>query len=195
MKYLIIVDMQNDFIDGSLANKDAQVIVPKICEFIKGFDGQIICTLDTHKLNYLSTPEGKNLPIEHCIKGTAGWNLSKPIMTELKNYRKRMKTHVPLDSPLMFDEPMEPVFIEKSSFGYTGWEDFHFGYAWEDKDDLEIILVGTCTDICVISNALMLKSLYPEIKITVLKDLCAGVTKEKHEAALEVMKSCQINVE
>lgn len=161
---LIIVDMQNDFIDGSLGTKEAQAIVPavqkKIAEY-KSRGDEIIFTRDTHFENYLETNEGKNLPIEHCIKGTKGWEIREEI--DLKDC-----TH-----------------IDKLSFGYTGW-------AGRDFECVE--LVGLCTDICVVSNALIIKALYPSIDVSVDANCCAGVTPDTHKAALETMKMCQIKV-
>lgn len=168
MKTLIVVDMQVDFVTGSLANPAAEAIIPFIKAEIESgkYDG-LMFTADTHGENYLETQEGKHLPIKHCIRGTSGWRivdeLTRPILS--------------------------PCVVEKGSFGYDNWGSFGF-----NKDD-EITLVGTCTDICVISNALILKAFFPETKITVLAKGCAGLTPEKHAAALEVMKSCQINVE
>ena len=172
LKLLIIVDMQNDFIDGSLANPDAQAIVKPICDYAKDFDGDIIFTLDTHTDDYLETYEGKYLPIKHCVRGTKGWAINKDIFDTVQ------------------DKETPYYTVEKPNFGYKDWEKFFERVSHID----EIIMVGTCTDICVISNALILKSVFPETKITVLKDLCSGLTKEKHEAALEVMRSCQIEV-
>jgi len=168
-KLLIIVDMQNDFITGSLANKDAEAIVPGICDLIKNWKGDIFCTQDTHYPNYLETQEGNNLPVEHCIYQTAGWCIHDDILKTLrtKNYN----------------------CILKSSFGSPELTEYRTIDNYE-----EVVLVGTCTDICVVSNALLVKSFFPEVKVTVISSLCAGVTKEKHEAALETMRSCQINV-
>ena len=173
-KVLIIVDMQNDFITGALANPDAQKIVQPICDYIKDFDGsKIICTRDTHEDNYLLTAEGKYLPIEHCIEGTPGWCVEDNIRQTVANTRCGITYNV----------------INKKTFGFENWHMYNY-----ISRATEIIMVGTCTDICVISNALILKAQVPEAKITVLKDLCAGSTPEKHEAALEVMRSCQIEV-
>ena len=168
-KTLIVVDMQNDFVTGSLANPAAQEIIQFIkSEIESGKYSNILFTQDTHHEGYLNTQEGHNLPIEHCIRGTHGWE----IVDELKDYASHSNT------------------IQKPSFGFVGW--------WHDEYGLleteEIVLLGTCTDICVLSNALIIKTLWPEKPITVLAKGCAGVTKEKHEAALEVMRSCQINV-
>ena len=170
MKILIVVDMQNDFVTGALANPAAQAIVPKIAKKIEQYEKKghrIIFTRDTHDSNYLNTPEGKNLPIPHCIFGTSGWC----VVDELNN--------------------PEHKHINKPTFGYKYWEyEIYDGNG--DIEDIE--LVGTCTDICVLSNALLLKTDYPNIPISVDSSCCAGLTPEKHEAALEVMRSCQINV-
>lgn len=168
-KVLIVVDMQVDFISGSLANPAAAAIVEPMAEYIKNFEGQIIFTRDTHFKSYLKTQEGRNLPIEHCIFATTGWHIREELW------------HVPVNGSV--------CVADKYSFGDI-----------EELDDLldahtdEIYLCGTCTDICVISVALNLKARYPEVKIYCIADLCAGLTPEKHEAALEVMRSCQIEV-
>lgn len=177
MKALIIVDMQNDFIDGSLANPTAQAIVDDIAEFINDstFD-TIICTQDTHQDNYLDTQEGKNLPIKHCIEGEPGWMINGKISSTalLKGFHS----------------------VTKDSFGdIKKIKNLLDGFIKFNKQELESIYVcGTCTDICVISVALNLKAAYPETKMYCLANLCAGLTPEKHEAALEVMQSCQIEV-
>ena len=164
MKTLIVIDMQNDFVTGSLGTKEAQAIVPnvkkKIQEYVNRGD-QIIFTRDSHYSNYLQTQEGKMLPVEHCIYDTEGWE----IVDEL--------------------EVMNCIYVNKTSFGWDGWLKLNYE---------EIELIGVCTDICVISNALILKAQFPEVKITVDASCCAGVTPGLHEAALKVMKSCQINV-
>ena len=170
-KVLIIVDMQNDFITGSLANPDAQNIVKPLCDFIRNFDGErIICTRDTHGDNYLNSAEGKKLPIKHCIEGTPGWCVEDSIRQAI------------------VEAGYEPFYIDKPTFGYQDWRYYSVCEA------NEIIMTGTCTDICVVSNALILKSAAPDANIVVRSDLCAGLTKEKHEAALETMRSCQIEV-
>lgn len=172
---LVIVDMQNDFITGSLANPDAQRIVKPICDFItkreKPWD-EIIVTRDSHGPTYLSTPEGKKLPVEHCINGTAGWCVEDSIQRALREEGY--------------------CYIDKPQFGSLEWTKPHFDRY--NKEDVNIYLVGTCTDICVVSNALIMKAAFPKANIIVIGDLCAGLTKEKHEAALEVMRSCQIEV-
>ena len=163
-KTLIVIDMQKDFIDGALGTPEAQAIVPNVKKKIKEYKSRgdrVIFTKDTHDNRYLETNEGKHLPIEHCIKGTDGWEIADG-----------------LGNP-------GDVCIEKGTFGYTEW---HY------RDFEEIELVGLCTDICVVSNALILKAMYPEINITVDASCCAGVTLESHKAALTTMKMCQINV-
>ena len=163
-KTLIVIDMQKDFIDGSLGTKEAVSIVDKVKQKIKQYKEageQIIYTRDTHPENYLETREGKYLPVVHCVKGSEGWLIPEELRVE------------------------GCEVIDKPSFGYTGWEKYDFE---------EIEIIGLCTDICVVSNALMLKALYPEIKITVDASCCAGVTVESHRAALLTMKMCQIEI-
>lgn len=173
MDTLIIVDMQNDFVYRSLANPAAQAIINPMVEFIHGFKGKIVATYDTHYGDYLLTQEGRFLLIPHCIFGSEGHNMvSKLKDAIIKKY----------NAYNCFD-------IFKTSFGYTDWEHVE---SVENSDRL--ILVGTCTDICVVSNAIILKAVYPEKEIVVLEDLCAGLTEEKHKAALEVMRSCQVIV-
>ena len=179
MRLLTIIDMQNDFITGSLKNEDARFIVPGICGLIGKLDDEdrIVTTQDTHEISYLSTREGKKLPIEHCIRGTAGWCVADQIV---KTVKKR-------------DERLNCVSgeLEKDSFGCKDL----IGYIDEYPTFFdEIVVVGTCTDICVITNALLLKTHFPETRIVVLSDLCAGSSKANHEAALKVMQSCQIDV-
>ena len=167
MKTLIVIDMQRDFIDGALGTPEAQAIVPSVKKKIEEYDARedaIIFTRDTHFDSYLSTNEGKNLPVKHCIVDTHGWKIADGLEVPCARY------------------------IDKPTFGWTGWGRLEF----EDGDDIEI--VGLCTDICVVSNALILKATYPEVKITVDASCCAGVTPESHNAALTTMKMCQINV-
>ncbi len=164
MKTLIVIDMQNDFIDGSLGTKEAAEIVDKvknkIAEYVKNGD-KIIYTRDTHFDDYLSTSEGKKLPVIHCVKDTYGWQIADGVYAD------------------------GAEIIDKLSFGYAEWGKYDF-----DK----IELIGLCTDICVVSNALILKALFPDAEISVDKACCAGVTPETHNAALETMKMCQIDI-
>ena len=167
---LIIVDMQNDFIDGALGTKEAVAIVPKVEDKIRNFDGEVFFTRDTHETWYLETQEGKNLPVPHCIRGTEGWQIRK----ELDALRKT-----------------EP--IDKETFGSTDLAADLLALH-EDEEISSITLVGLCTDICVISNALLLKATLPEVPIYVDAACCAGVTPESHENALKAMEACQIKV-
>ena len=167
---LIVVDMQNDFIDGALGTKEAVAIVPKVEDKIRNFDGEVFFTRDTHETWYLETQEGKNLPVPHCIRGTEGWQIRK----ELDALRKT-----------------EP--IDKETFGSTDLAADLLALH-EDEEIGSITLVGLCTDICVISNALLLKATLPEVPIYVDAACCAGVTPESHENALKAMEACQIKV-
>ncbi len=167
-KYLIVVDLQNDFVDKALGTKEAVAILPRVKEKIteyKSNGGKIIFTRDTHFEGYLNTNEGKYLPVEHCIKGSDGWQIYDGIYED------------------------ECVVIDKPTFGYLNWKDYI-----EDSKELEIELIGLCTDICVVSNALILKACFPEAIVRVDSSACAGVTPETHEAALSTMKMCQVEV-
>ena len=169
-KILIVVDMQNDFIDGALGTKEAVAIVPKVEEKIRNFDGEVFFTRDTHETYYLETQEGKNLPVKHCIRDTEGWQIRK----ELDILRKT-----------------EP--IDKETFGSTDLVG-ELVTLNEDQGIGSITLVGLCTDICVISNALLIKAYLPEVPISVDAACCAGVTPERHENALKAMEMCQIKI-
>ena len=171
-RILVVVDMQNDFVDGALGTKEAEGIVERVAAKIRGFDGKIFATLDTHYSDYLETLEGKKLPVPHCIKATEGWQLNKRIQEALAS--KECRT------------------IEKRTFGSTDLVDEMQKIA--ETDDLEIEMVGLCTDICVVSNALLLKVAFPEANLKVDAGCCAGVTPDTHKAALETMKMCQIDI-
>lgn len=167
-KALVVIDMQNDFIDGSLGTPEAQAIVLSVSERVKAAvqDGEkLIFTQDTHPKNYLQTAEGKKLPVEHCIKPSHGWALTSSLIPYAK----------------------DAVVLEKPTFGATGLPQHVAGFD-------EITVIGLCTDICVISNAMLLKAFLPEAKICVDSNCCAGVTPESHLRALEAMKMCQIDV-
>lgn len=167
MKYLIVVDMQNDFIDGALGTAEAVSIVPYVKSVIENFDGKVIFTRDTHFENYMETQEGKNLPVPHCIKGTDGWQ----IRAELDALRKTEA-------------------IDKVTFGSKDLVQI-----LKNEGDIEsITFVGLCTDICVISNVMIVKAFYPEIPLIVDAKACAGVTPESHTNALNAMKMCQVTV-
>lgn len=171
---LIVVDVQNDFVDGALGTKEAQAMLPQLLAKVRAFDGEVIYTKDTHPENYLETQEGKNLPVPHCIKGTKGWEL----VPELAKLAAERGSRV----------------VEKPTFGSARLaHELHNRYEAGELASVE--LVGLCTDICVISNALVLKAAMPELPITVDPACCAGVTPEKHAAALEVMQSCQIELQ
>ena len=167
MKYLIVVDMQNDFTTGSLGSSHAAAIIPNVVQKVTSFDGQVIFTRDTHGPDYLQTQEGRNLPVMHCIKDTDGWQ----ICDALKPY----VNHV----------------VDKITFGSVDLPDV-LKEAGEPIEEIE--LCGLCTDICVISNAVILKAAFPEVKITVDAGCCAGVTMESHTTALNAMKAVQIEV-
>ena len=166
-KILVVVDMQNDFIDGALGTAEAVAIVPYVKSLIEGFDGRVFFTRDTHFENYMETEEGKNLPVPHCIKGTHGWQ----IRAELDALRATEA-------------------IDKLTFGSR---DLVEVLAREGEIE-SITFVGLCTDICVISNAMVVKAFYPEVPLIVDARGCAGVTPESHARALEAMKTCQIKV-
>lgn len=172
-KYLVIIDMQNDFISGSLGTPEARLVEQRIADEID-FSAytRIFFTRDTHFGNYLETAEGKILPIKHCLYDTHGWEISDKIMQKVD------------ESSIIYHR------FDKASFGYTGWR--HNVWMIEPEDEVDI--VGVCTDICVVSNALIIKSLIPESSIKVLAQYCAGTTPEMHQAALEVMQSCQIKI-
>ena len=174
MKVLIVVDMQKDFIDGALANSQAQAIVKDIAKLVSNWQGLVILTRDTHDSNYLNTQEGKYLPIVHCVKGTDGWQVDKQI-TDSATANTNAKV----------------VFVDKPTFGAGT---LLFEAITKHCQPQEIVFCGTCTDICVASNALSIKALLPETPVKVLADYCAGVTIEKHNSALEVMQSCQVQV-
>ena len=163
-KTLIVIDMQNDFIDMALGTPEAQVIVPrvkeKIAQYVAAGD-EVIFTRDTHEENYLETPEGRKLPVKHCIRGTRGWEIADGLYVDAAK------------------------IIDKPNFGWPHWE----------RETLEQVeLVGLCTDICVVSNALIIKATFPDAAVSVDASCCAGVTPESHDAALTTMQMCQIDI-
>ena len=169
-RVLIVVDMQNDFVTGALGTKEAQGIVENVKAKIKSYqeEGQdVVFTRDTHSENYLSTQEGRMLPVPHCMEGMHGWDLIPEIMSESQKCK----------------------IFNKSSFGSLSLSSFMICGMYDSVE-----LIGVCTDICVVSNALLIKAFNPEVPIYVDASCCAGVTPEKHKAALETMKSCQIIV-
>ncbi len=172
-KYLIVIDMQNDFVDGALGTPEAQAIADAVVEEAKSFDGTVAFTLDTHGEDYLTSQEGANLPVLHCIKGTPGWQLICALDSVAHERNARL--------------------FEKPTFGSTDLA------AWLQAENAtnpieSIELVGVCTDICVVSNALLIKAVLPEVPLVVDAALCAGVTPAAHEAALATMRSCQVQV-
>ncbi len=171
-KFLVVVDMQKDFVDGALGTAEAVSIVPAAAEKIRSFDGGIFVTYDTHGEDYMKTQEGKKLPVPHCIRGTDGWQLDRTVVSAL--------------------EGREYTAVEKNTFGSTALPKLIKKAAGRGKFSVEFI--GLCTDICVISNALLVKAAFPEAPLSVDSACCAGVTPAKHEAALEAMRSCQIEV-
>lgn len=168
-KILVVVDMQNDFIDGALGTAEAVAIVPKVAEKIKSFDGTVLYTRDTHEENYMETQEGKNLPVPHCIRDTEGWQ----IRAELQQAGAEV-----IDKPTFGSRALAEKLVEMN----------------REEAIESITLIGLCTDICVISNAFVIKAFLPETPIIVDAACCAGVTPKSHERALEAMKVCQIAV-
>ncbi len=182
-KILVVIDCQNDFITGSLRNEEAIKKVPNIVKKITDNDwDEIIVTQDTHEDNYLETREGKNLPVVHCIKYTDGWKINEDIDRAIKDAK--------------FNRNINVVYVHKPTFGSKTLRDIITeDFKYFKTDDLQITFVGFCTDICVVSNVLLVKeALYEDANITVDSSCCAGVTPESHEAALLTMKMCQINV-
>jgi len=177
-KILVLIDVQNDFITGSLPNPEAQKAVPNIVKKIEGFDGDaIFYTKDTHFPDYLETKEGQNLPFEHCISTTWGWEIEDTVAHAIVT--RANDVHVQKVIKNTFGSTLLPKMIQLFANG----------------EGVEIELVGFCTDICVVSNALILKAnFFESADITVDSSCCAGTSPERHEAALEVMRSCQINV-
>jgi len=167
---LIVVDMQNDFVDGALGTAEAVSIVPNVKKKIEEFDGLVLFTRDTHESNYLETQEGKNLPVPHCIRGTHGWEIRE----ELEALRKT--------------DPIDKITFGSSELGGILCD-------LNEKEEIgSITFIGICTDICVISNAMIAKAFLPEVPVIVDARCCAGVSVESHENALKAMEVCQVNV-
>lgn len=173
-KYLVVVDMQNDFIDGSLGSEAAQAVLPRVIDKIKNFPGTVVYTRDTHDEDYLETLEGKNLPVVHCVRDTEGWEFQKDI--------KEMQT---ASRSLVFD---------KETFG-----SIQMAGCLQGIDRMapieEVIVIGLCTDICVMANAALIRTAMPNTPIRVDASCCAGTTPEAHECALKAMKALQIEVD
>lgn len=168
---LVVIDMQNDFIDGALGSSDAQAIVPYVIQRVKNFEGPVLFTRDTHQPNYMESQEGKNLPVPHCIQGTKGW--------EIRDELEALRTTEAIDKP-SFGSTLLPKRIQ----------------ALNEEDPIRrITFLGLDTDICVISNVLITKAFFPEIPLVVDAKGCAGVSPRSHQVALEAMKACQIQIE
>ena len=169
---LVVVDIQKDFVDGALGTPEALAIVEKAAEKIRNFDGEIFVTYDTHFENYMATAEGQKLPVPHCIAGTEGWELNESISKALE-----AKKYTAVEK-ITFGSMELPYLVRNAVAG----------------DNFDVTLIGLCTDICVVSNALILKASFPEKQVYVDSSCCAGVTVDTHNAALTTMKMCQINV-
>jgi Amidases related to nicotinamidase len=172
MRLLIVVDMQRDFIDGVLGTKEAQAVVVPAAKKIACWEGDVICTRDTHHADYMDTQEGRNLPAEHCIEGTAGWQIHPIIEMAAKG--------------------KGAAILNKPSFGSKDLPEYIEARYEAEPESIE--LIGLCTDICVISNALILKAFFPETPVSVDPSCCAGVSPESHNNALSAMKACQIRI-
>lgn len=170
-KILLVIDMQNDFIDGALGTAEAVATVDKVAEKIRSFPGRVIFTRDTHEENYMETQEGRNLPVPHCIRGSQGWQIREEL--------EKLCTEPAVDKPTFGSQALGQLLLKL-----------------DKEEQIEsITLVGLCTDICVISNALLAKAFLPEVPVIVDAACCAGVTPESHKTALSAMKMCQIRVE
>lgn len=170
-KILVVVDMQNDFVNGALGSDEAKAIVDNVVNKINEFKGEIIVTYDTHQDDYMETREGMYLPVPHCIENTEGWKINDKVEKAL------VERNV--------------VRVKKPTFGSVKLVEMLRGI---DEKNTEVTIIGLCTDICVVSNAMLLKANYPEMNIIVDASCCAGVTVESHNAALTTMKMCQIDV-
>ena len=171
---LLVIDMQNDFVDAALGTKEAVAIVPAVCDEIKKDYDLVICTRDTHHDNYLETNEGKHLPVVHCVEGTDGWKLND----EVRKALEERGSYQIIDKPTFGSEELVSLLKEYDETEPIG----------------RITLIGLCTDICVVTNALLVKTAFPEIPVNVKADCCAGVTPESHVAALKTMQMCQIEI-
>ena len=173
MELLIVVDMQKDFIDGTLGTKEAQSIIEPVIEEIKNFTGNIVFTMDTHDNQYLTTQEGSKLPVVHCVKGSEGWHLEDRIDALAKETKAKI--------------------FEKPGFGSMELAQY-VKRLYQEEGLTRVLLIGLCTDICVISNAMLLKAAAPELIVEVKESCCAGVTKESHSNALRAMEMCHISI-
>ena len=171
MKCLLVIDMQNDFLTGALGTPEGAGLVGNVCGLIRGFDGKVIYTRDTHGENYLDTREGQKLPVPHCIRGTDGWQICEEV-------QERIRPQDRIVDKVTFGAPDLPDIIRAECGGMPE----------------EIHLAGVCTDICVISNAMICKAAFPEVPVFIHERCCAGVTPESHATALEAMRACQIDI-
>ena len=178
MKVLVVIDMQNDFIDGALGTPEAAAAVPRVVEKIRSWTGPIYATQDTHFSDYLETQEGRVLPVPHCIQGTPGWHIAPAVRAALSEGAGRNES---------------TLYLTKSTFGSKDLAEILAGRNREEPIE-EIELVGLCTDICVISNALVIKAFLPEVPLAVDAACCAGVNPESHRNALKALKMCQVRV-
>ena len=195
IKVVVVVDMQKDFIDGALGTPEAQKIVPLVAETIHQLadpNTAIIFTKDTHTDNYLDTLEGKNLPVPHCIEGTAGYGIVDEVFEAWLCHAQGENRYMSgYDAYPVYDE--NPIRVKKPTFGSVELQNIL--YDMNDRFEIEeITLMGVCTGICVLSNAILCKATLPEVPINVVADCCACVTPESHKTALEAMKMCQINI-
>lgn len=194
-KVLVVIDCQNDFIDGALGTPEAQAIVPKVANYIRAHankDTVLIFTKDTHEINYMDTLEGKNLPVAHCIKDSCGWELVPAIQEALCDVRD---LYHPCDSCFHY---MTDHIVTKPTFGSLDLVNLLYVLDDNDREEpgdiAEITLMGLCTDICVMANSVLAKTTLPEVPVRVVADCCAGVTPESHQRALEAMKMLQIEI-
>ncbi|MGN1181272.1 MAG: cysteine hydrolase family protein [Suilimivivens sp.] len=179
-KVLVVIDMQNDFIDGALGTKEAQAIVDNVVTKIMEYEGEtVFATRDTHGENYMETSEGRHLPVVHCIRGTKGWKIREEVEKALQKVNAQIIDKPTFGSEILAEELFELDRKERA----------------QGKEGIEVELVGLCTDICVVSNALLIKAKLCETPLKVDAGCCAGVTPESHEAALLTMKMCQVEVE
>lgn len=194
MKVLAVIDMQNDFINGALGSAEAEAIVPNAVKKIRDFEGLVVLTRDTHGENYLQTQEGRNLPVPHCIKDSNGWQINSEIM-EAAQAQAAAQSEVFEDEngEAVMEMEYEPVIFDKPTFGSTALGQALAMGAQEDPVE-SVEIIGLCTDICVISNAMLIKACLPETEIIIDASCCAGVTPESHAQALGAMKACQIKV-
>lgn len=194
MKVLAVIDMQNDFINGALGSVEAEAIVPNAVKKIRDFEGLVVLTRDTHGENYLQTQEGRNLPVPHCIKDSNGWQINSEIM-EAAQAQAAAQSEVFEDEngEAVMEMEYEPVIFDKPTFGSTALGQALAMGAQEDPVE-SVEIIGLCTDICVISNAMLIKACLPETEIIIDASCCAGVTPESHAQALGAMKACQIKV-